>query len=123
MTIGSQAYVAATRPHRYAKQLAAHLGRRIETTWDEESGHGRLVFPRGTGTGTMTAAPGAPLLTAESDAEHLAVLEDVIARHLVRFGTKDELLVQWQRDPAAAQAAPHQQTDTPTHHPLQYPRA
>ncbi len=35
-------------------------------------------------------------LTAEAeDAEKLAVVEDVVARHLVRFGEKDELVVDW----------------------------
>jgi hypothetical protein len=50
------------------------------------------------GTGTLTATEGALLLAVETDAEHLAVLEDVVGRHLVRFGTKDELVVEWRRD-------------------------
>ncbi|MFC8898046.1 DUF2218 domain-containing protein [Streptomyces cinereoruber] len=120
MTTRSQARVATDRPHRYAKQLAAHLGRRIETTWDEETGHGRLVFPHG--TGTMAATPGALLLTVEGDAQRLADLEDVVARHLVCFGAKDELLVHWQRNPAAAGTTRCQETDTPTDH-LQHPGA
>ncbi|MEY9849874.1 DUF2218 domain-containing protein [Streptacidiphilus sp. MAP5-3] len=91
----SQARVATDRPHRYAKQLAAHLGRKIETNWDEETGLGSLAF--GFGTATMTATPDALLLAVEGDAEHLDRLEGVVGRHLVRFGTKDELLVQWQR--------------------------
>ncbi|MEV6566001.1 DUF2218 domain-containing protein [Streptomyces kronopolitis] len=97
-------------PHSYAKQLAAHLGR-IETTWDEESGHGRLVFPHS--TGTLTAIPGTLLLPVEGDASHLAGLEDVLARHPVGFDTKDELLVHWQRNPASATTTPHQQAHTP----------
>ncbi|MEU5891417.1 DUF2218 domain-containing protein [Streptomyces sp. NPDC047461] len=92
----SQARVATDRPHRYAKQLASHLGRRSETSWDEESGEGGIVFQNG--TGTLTATEGALLLAVETDAEHLAVLEDVVGRHLVRFGTKDELVVEWRRD-------------------------
>ncbi|MBF9070511.1 DUF2218 domain-containing protein [Streptacidiphilus fuscans] len=91
----SQARVATDRPHRYAKQLAAHLGRKIETNWDEETGLGSLTF--GFGTATMTATPDSLLLAVEGDTEHLDRLEDVVGRHLVRFGTKDELLVQWQR--------------------------
>ncbi|MCQ4082102.1 DUF2218 domain-containing protein [Streptomyces sp. RB6PN25] len=92
----SQARVVTDRPHRYAKQLASHLGRRIQTEWSEETGAGRLDFPFG--TGTMTAEPGALLLTVEGDAARLERLEDVVGRHLVRFGTKDELLVEWHRD-------------------------
>ncbi|GCB52475.1 DUF2218 domain-containing protein [Streptomyces sp. NL15-2K] len=93
----SEARVATDRPHRYAKQLASHLGRRSETSWDEETGVGRLVF-QNEGTGSLTATEGALLLAVESDAEHLAILEDVVGRHLVRFGTKDELVVEWHRD-------------------------
>ncbi|GAA2487078.1 DUF2218 domain-containing protein [Streptomyces longisporus] len=92
----SEARVITDRPHRYAKQLASHLGRRIQTSWDEESGEGSLVFQDG--TGSLTAAEGALLLSVEADAEHLDLLEDVVGRHLVRFGTKDELVVEWHRD-------------------------
>jgi hypothetical protein len=92
----SEARVVTDRPHRYAKQLASHLGRRVQTEWSEETGRGSLVFPGG--TGTLTAEPGALLLAVESDADNLERLEDVVGRHLVRFGSKDELLVEWHRD-------------------------
>ncbi|WP_329335280.1 DUF2218 domain-containing protein [Streptomyces sp. NBC_01352] len=92
----SEARVVTDRPQRYAKQLASHLGRRSRTSWDEETGEGRLVFQNG--TGALTAVDGALLLSVESEAEHLDLLEDVVGRHLVRFGTKDELVVEWRRD-------------------------
>ncbi|MGW3289974.1 DUF2218 domain-containing protein [Streptomyces sp. NPDC001002] len=92
----SEARVATDRPQRYAKQLASHLGRRSETSWDEEKGEGRIVFQNG--TGSLTAVEGALLLAVETDADHLDLLEDVVGRHLVRFGTKDELVVEWRRD-------------------------
>jgi hypothetical protein len=92
----SEARVTTDRPHRYAKQLASHLGRRSETSWDEEKGEGGIVFQNG--TGSLTATEGALLLSVETDAEHLDLLEDVVGRHLVRFGTKDELVVEWHRD-------------------------
>ncbi|MFI2435467.1 DUF2218 domain-containing protein [Streptomyces sp. NPDC018693] len=65
----STARVTTDRPHRYAKQLAAHLGRRFETSWDEAAGTGSVDFPQG--SGTLTAVEGALLLTLETDAEHL----------------------------------------------------
>ncbi|MGW6914095.1 DUF2218 domain-containing protein [Kitasatospora sp. NPDC054939] len=92
----SEARVATDRPARYAKQLAAHMGRKIEAHWSEETGRGTLTF--GAGTATLTAEPGALLLAVEGDAEHLPGLEDVVGRHLVRFGSRDELVVAWQRD-------------------------
>jgi uncharacterized protein len=33
-----------------------------------------------------------------ADAERLELFEDVMGRHLVRFGSKDELVVEWHRD-------------------------
>lgn len=92
----SEARVATDRPHRYGKQLASHLGRRIDAAWDEDRGEGRLVFPDG--AATMKAEPGALALAIESGGENLERLEDVVGRHLVRFGAKDELVVSWQRD-------------------------
>ncbi|MEU6252749.1 DUF2218 domain-containing protein [Streptomyces sp. NPDC047043] len=105
----SEARVATDRPHRYAKQLASHLGRRSETSWDEEKGEGGIVFQNG--AGTLTATEGALLLTVETDADNLALLEDVVGRHLVRFGTKDELVVEWHRDtgePGTTQRKPEE---------------
>jgi len=93
----SEARVPTDRPHRYAKQLASHLGHRSETSWDEEKGAGSILFQNG-GTGSLTAAEGALLLAIEADTEHLDLLEDVMGRHLVRFGAKDELVVEWHRD-------------------------
>jgi len=93
----SSARVSTDRPQRYAKQLASHLGRRIETSWSEEEGVGRLAFSDGA-TGTMTAAPDALLLEVEGPAEEIERLEDVVGRHLVRFGSKDELVVTWTRE-------------------------
>jgi hypothetical protein len=90
----SEARVITERPHRYAKQLASHFSRKLETSWDEETGRGALAF--GAGTATLTAEPGVLLLVVEG--EDLDRLEDVVGRHLVRFGTKDELVAEWHRD-------------------------
>ncbi|MFF1792768.1 DUF2218 domain-containing protein [Kitasatospora sp. NPDC058263] len=92
----SEARVATDRSARYAKQLAAHMGRKIEADWSEETGRGTLTFGRG--TATLEAAPDALLLTVEGETENLPGLEDVVGRHLVRFGARDELVVSWQRD-------------------------
>lgn len=91
----SHARVATDRPGRYAKQLASHFSRKIETHWDEETGQGSLSF--GSGTAAMTATPDALLLVVEGAPEDLERLEGVVGRHLVRFGTKDELVAEWHR--------------------------
>lgn len=100
----SSATVATDRPGRYGKQLAAHLGRRASSSWDDDAGTGEITFPFG--RAELTAQDGALHLfvvgrpDAEPDlrgAAGLDRLEDVVGRHLVRFGTKDELVVQWER--------------------------
>ncbi|MEU9171125.1 DUF2218 domain-containing protein [Streptomyces sp. NPDC048420] len=104
----SEARVATDRPHRYAKQLASHLGRRIRTSWDEDSGEGSLLFPN-EGKGSLTATEGALLLTLETESEHLELLESVVGSHLVRFGGK--LVVEWTRDGGAPGTTQRTETD------------
>ncbi len=46
-------------------------------------------------------------MSVEADAAELPVLEDVVGRHLVRFGSRDELQVRWVRstgEPGTAQS-------------------
>ena len=62
---------------------------------------GSLTFSRDgqtTGAAELTSEPGFLILTLHSNDDHLERLEDVIGRHLVRFGSKDELTVSWVRD-------------------------
>jgi hypothetical protein len=93
----STAVVPTDAAARYAKQLLAHLGRKntVEPVEGEPDG-GRLVFAYGTGTVRPTA-DGLVLDAAADDAEGLAHVEDVLARHLERFGARRELVVRWQR--------------------------
>jgi hypothetical protein len=93
----STAVVATDASTRYAKQLLAHLGRKttVELVEGEPDG-GRLVFAYG--TGTVRPTPDTLVLEAAADdVEDLAHVEDVLARHLERFGARRELVVTWQR--------------------------
>ena len=95
----SIALVATDAPERYAKQLLAHLGRKdtVEAIRDEGQG-GALVFAYGTGT----VRPESNQLVLEAvaaDADSLAHVEDVLARHLEKFGARRELVVNWEREP------------------------
>ncbi|MEV7181139.1 DUF2218 domain-containing protein [Kitasatospora sp. NPDC093679] len=92
----SEARVATDRPGRYGKQLAAHLGRRVTADWSEEAGRGTVTFSYG--TAVLTAEPDGLLLVVDGESDRLADLEDVVGRHLVRFGARDELVVEWHRD-------------------------
>jgi hypothetical protein len=54
----------------------------------------RLVFAYG--SGVVRAEPARLVLEATAvDAESLARVEDVLGRHLVRFGHRQELTVEW----------------------------
>lgn len=97
----STAIVPTDAAERYAKQLLAHLGRKagVEPVDGEPDG-GSLALSAGTGI----VRPRADHLVLEAIAEDeasLALVEDVLGRHLERFGARRELTVSWQRAPAS----------------------
>ena len=94
----SRADVTTDAPERYAKQLASHLGRRLAV--EQEGAATRLVFEVEGGAAHCLLTPGAGVLVLEArapDEEALARVEDVVGRHLERFGQRSELVVRWQR--------------------------
>lgn len=94
----STAIVPTDAAARYAKQLLSHLGRKagVEAVeGDPDAGRLRLSA----GTGVVRPRPDHLILEASAaDAESLAVVEDVLGRHLERFGARRELAVTWQRE-------------------------
>ena len=96
----STAHVSTDRPSRYGKQLAAHMGRKITTTWDETSQTGSLTFDReGAATGAVELSCHDDILQLDlaADDAHLERLEQVTGIHLARFGAKEGLVVSWLR--------------------------
>jgi uncharacterized protein len=101
--ITSRASVSTARAARYGKQLASHLSHKRQTTWLDEGQTGDITFPRG--RATMSATPSQLDLVIELDpsvpameaAGELAYMEDVVGRHLARFGARHELVVTWVR--------------------------
>jgi hypothetical protein len=93
----STAVVRTEAPARYAKQLLSHLGRKVAVEDVEGVPHARrLVF--GYGAGVVRPEAGELVLEAVApDLESLARVEDVLARHLQRFGQRAELTVSWHR--------------------------
>ncbi|MDF5753283.1 DUF2218 domain-containing protein [Spongiactinospora sp. TRM90649] len=90
----STANVTTDRPERYLKQLCSHLGRKIQA--DHTETEGLLTFAYG--QCELTAHPGSLALRAAAPTpDDLDKVEDVVARHLARFGDRDELTVTWTR--------------------------
>jgi hypothetical protein len=104
--VTATASVATPTPERYAKQLAAHLGRRLEVR--EEADGLRLVFGAGDGTtdGTTDGTgigdcllrsqdAALELCASAADAAGLERITQVVGSHLERFGQRNELVVGW----------------------------
>ena len=87
--------VATERPARYGKQLAAHLGRRMGSDWSDDDRAGWIQF--GAGRAVLTCTESTLRIEITTEPGSVDTLEDVIGRHLVRFGSRDELVVDWQR--------------------------
>ncbi|PWR21239.1 DUF2218 domain-containing protein [Zavarzinia aquatilis] len=95
----SKAEVATTFAKRYLGQLCKHFGHKIPVELALDEGRGSIAFPFGT---CRLAAEGGTLhLTAEAEGpDAIAQVQDVIARHLIRFAFREELAVSWALSPA-----------------------
>jgi len=95
--VTSTAVVPTDSAARYAKQLLAHLGRKAgvePVEGDPDAG----VLHLSAGTGVVRPRADHLLLEASAaDADSLAAVEDVLGRHLERFGARRELTVTWRR--------------------------
>jgi uncharacterized protein len=90
----AEASVATTSPERYAKQLAAHLGRRCEIV--EEGDATRIIT--GSGECLVRSTPGILELHATAATpEDLEQVMHVVGSHLERFGQRNELTVTWRK--------------------------
>jgi hypothetical protein len=98
--IGSRADVATGAPARYAKQLVAHLGRKLVFTGDGVTAPATAVI----GAATAGIVVGEGVLTLEAagdDEESVARAEHVLGSHLERFAQREALTVRWVRDAGA----------------------
>lgn len=92
--VTSRADVVTDVPGRYAKQLVAHLGRKLTFTNDGATSTAAI----GTGTGQVIVGDGVlTLLAAGPDEEAVGMVEHVLGSHLERFAQRDELAVRWDR--------------------------
>jgi hypothetical protein len=97
-TLTARADVRTDAPERYAKQLVSHLGRKLEFTTEGATS----TAPIAGGTGVIQVGEGVLTLRAEApDAQTLDRVQDVLGRHLERFGQRNELTVVWTVDQSA----------------------
>lgn len=92
----STAVVQTANPRRYLGQLCKHFQHKIPVELAER--HGRIAFAAGV---CEVEAPEGDtqlrLRVTANDAEGLPGLEDVVARHLVRFAFRENLELTWTR--------------------------
>jgi hypothetical protein len=90
--LSARADVRTDAPERYAKQLVEHLGHRVSFTTEGATSTAAIAG----GTGSVEVGDGVLTLRAEADdPAALAQVQDVLGRHLERFGRRAELTVVW----------------------------
>lgn len=93
----SVARVTTGSPARYMGQLCKHFAHKIPASFDADTG--RIEFPFGL-CELATAEDLLVMCVSAANDEDLARMEDVIARHLVRFAFREPPEVVWKRGEA-----------------------
>ena len=90
--LNSRSEVATDAAARYAKQLASHLSRKAEVVPDPEGD--RILI--GEGSCLLLAGEHSLVLDASAPSEEaLRRVQDVVGRHLEKFGARNGLTVVW----------------------------
>jgi hypothetical protein len=91
-SVFSAATISTPLAARYMTQLCKHFEHKLTVTYDERSGQIAFAF----GLCRLQAQMGELTLSLSStDAASLAQLQDVVARHLLRFAFRDDLQIIW----------------------------
>jgi hypothetical protein len=91
--MNSTARVPTNLPRRYMSQLCKHFEHKLPVTLGETEA--QIQFPMG--VCALQATYDAIVMTAEAaDQEGLERLQDVVARHLVRFAFREPMEVVWE---------------------------
>ena len=90
--VQSVAEVAIPEASRYLQQLCKHFQHKLPATFDERSG--RIEFS--IGNCRLDADEGTLRLSLSTpDARRMGELQDVVARHLLRFAFRDPPKIEW----------------------------
>lgn len=96
LPIASQARVQTPKARNYLIQLCKHFAHKIPATFADNRGH--IEFDGGVCELDAGDENALVLAVSTTGADKLAMLEDVVDRHLKRFAFKEELSVAWVRD-------------------------
>jgi hypothetical protein len=87
------ATVKTASAHRYLGQFCKHFAHKLPVELDPGNATGLVTF--GIGTCRLDATDHALTMRASAAPEQMAALQDVVARHLVRFAFREELALAW----------------------------
>lgn len=88
----ARAEVSTGKARRYMKALCNHFDRKAKASYNDVNGQIEFSF----GNCTLQAADNRLFITASAEnSKQLERTQQVIASHLVKFGQKDELHVNW----------------------------
>lgn len=88
----SIAEIATSNASRYLQQLCKHFAHKRPVTFDKRSGHIALAA----GDCRMNAREDVLELSLTApDASRLEQLQDVVARHLLRFAFRENMQIDW----------------------------
>jgi len=89
----AKATVETTNAKRYLGQFAKHFAHKLPVELAADNTSGTVVF--GAGSCVMSADEQRLALALESSADDMPRLQDVVAKHLVRFAFREELNLDW----------------------------
>jgi hypothetical protein len=90
--VRSVAEIATPNASKYLQQLCKHFRHKRPVAFDERSGH--IAFAAG-GCDLEATEGMLKLSLATPDVAQMEQLQDVVARHLLRFAFREELQAEW----------------------------
>ena len=100
LTVAAVSTVSIAKPRRYLGQLCKHFEHKLPASYAENYETGRIEFSVGLCELEADEAQGVLTMRVRAANEaDLNRLEDVVARHLVRFAFRETLDLAWSREP------------------------